>query len=113
VSRLGVFKISGTQYDLDDLDLDEMEAIEELAGGVFNELNFGSSKVMKAIAYTLMRRTQPDLAYADVGKVKVIDFMAPDEEMPDLPPAEDGDSNPNGSEPEGSGVLLSAVSTPG
>jgi hypothetical protein len=113
MSRLGVFTIAGEPYDLDDLTLDEMEQIEENAGGVsFGEMQFGSAKVMKALAFTLMLRTNPALVMADVGKVKVLDFMPPDEEMPDVgPPAEAADGN--GSEPAAAGTLPSAVSTVG
>lgn len=113
MSRFGVFKISGTEYDLDDLTLNEVEAIEDACGGAaFSELNFGSAKTMKAIAFTLMKRNNPEITLDDVGSVKVIDFAPADEEMPKLPPVVDGES-PNGSDLEGSGVQLSAVSTTG
>lgn len=113
VSRFGVFNINGTAYDLDDLTLDEVEAIEELAGGAaFSELNFGSAKVMKAISYTLMRRDHPDLEFSEVGKVRMLDMLPPDEEMPELPPGEEADQQ-NGSGLDVSGARLSPVSTSG
>lgn len=113
MSRFGVFKINGVQYDLDDLTLDEVEGIEELGGGQpFSELNFGSAKTMKAIAFTLMKRSNPALEMSEVGAVKVIDFMAADEEMPALPPEEEGESQ-NGSELAGSGTPPSVVSIAG
>ena len=34
MSRFGIFKINGVSYDLDDLTLDEVELIEDTAGGV-------------------------------------------------------------------------------
>ncbi len=114
MSRFGVFTINGISYDLDDLTLDEVEAIEESAGGVpFGEMNFGSSKTMKAIAYTLMRRTNPALAMAEVGKVKLLDFAPAEEEMPATgPPAEEAAASENGSELAAAGVPDSAVSIP-
>ena len=112
MSRFGVFNINGSQYDLDDLTLNEVEAIEDLCGGTpFSELNFGSAKAMKAISFTLMKRDHPDITYADVGSVKMIDMMPPDEETPKLPPA-DGDL-PAASDPGTSGPRLSPVSTTG
>lgn len=112
MSRFGEFVINGTRYDMDDLTLDEVEAIEELAGGAFSELNFGSGKVLKAVSYTLMRRDHPDLTMEDVGKVKMADMIPADEEMPKLPPDE-GANEQNGSVPEGSGAQPSPVSTYG
>ena len=113
MSRFGVFNINGTEYDLDDLTLDEMEELEELAGGQpFSELNFGSAKTMKAVAFVLIKRTQPDLDFVDVGKVKVIDFAPANEEMPELPPDSEA-ASPNGSSLEDSGTPRSAASTTG
>lgn len=113
MSRFGVFKINGVEYDLDDLTLDEVEAIEDRNGGIpFSDLSFGSAKVMKSIAYALMTRNNPELAWEDVGKVKVIDFAPADEEMPELPPDSEATS-PNGSEPAAAGVQPSAASTAG
>lgn len=113
MSRFGTFTINNKAYDLDDLTLDEVETIEDLCGGLsFNELNFGSAKTMKAMAFTLMRRDQPDLQMEDVGRVKVIDFLQPDEQMPALPPH--GDEGPQSeSAPDGSGIPPSVVSTAG
>jgi len=114
MSRFGVFKINGVEFDLDDLDLDEVEAIEELSGGVpFSEMNFGSSKTMKAIAFTLLRRNDPALELSAVGKVKLIDFAPPDEEMPETGPPAEGVPNPNGSEHADSGAPASAASIRG
>jgi hypothetical protein len=114
MSRFGTITINQVVYDLDDLDLDEMEAIEELGGGEFTELNFGSAKVMKAIAFTLMKRTNPALEMAEVGKIKLISFGEADEEMPDTGPLDvDAAASPNGSEPAAAGVPDSAESIRG
>jgi len=116
MSRFGTFKIRGTEYDMDDLTLDEVEEIEERAGGVpFSELNFGAAKAMKAIAFVLMKRSNPELDMLDVGSVKVIDFLPPDEEMPETsPPGESAETeSPNGSAPVAAGVLDSHASITG
>ncbi len=118
MSRFGIFKINGVEYDLDDLTLDEVELIEEMAGGVpFSEVNYGSAKGMKAFAFALMRRNDPDITLDDVGKVKIVGFASPDEEMPDLPPVPpatlEAEESPNGSVAADSGVQDSAESIAG
>jgi hypothetical protein len=117
LSRFGTFTINGSDYDLDDLTLDEMEEIEENAGGIpYSELNFGSAKTMKAIAFTLMRRKDSTLEMEQIGKIKLLDFAPADEEMPAGPPVEGAETetvDPNGSAPADAGARLSAVSTGG
>jgi len=113
MSRFGIFKINGVSYDLDDLTLDEVELIEDTAGGVpFSEVNYGSAKGMKAFAYALMRRDNPDVTLEEVGKVKIVGFESADEEMPDLPPVPSAtpevDEESNESVADGSGALPSA-----
>ena len=88
MSQFGIIMIEGTKYDLDDLTLDEIEALEEAAGGVpFSEINYGSSKGMRAFTYVLMKRENSELTLADVGSVKLVTFAAADEDTPELPPA--------------------------
>lgn len=113
MSRFGVFKINQVEYDLDDLTLDEVEQIEDLAGGAFSEINFASAKTMKALAFTLMRRNNPDLTMQDVGQVKMLDFIDADEEMPDTGPPAETAAEQNGSSPEGSGTPDSVGSIAG
>jgi hypothetical protein len=115
MSRFGTFKIQGVSYDMDDLTLNEVEEIEELGGTTFAELNFGSAKVMKAVAFVLMKRTTPELAIADVGRVKVIDFLPPDEDMPETSPPGEGveTESQNGSAPAAAGVPDSPASIAG
>lgn len=112
MSRFGVFKIQGVAYDLDDLTLDEVEAFEEICGAEFSEANFGSSKAMKAIATVLLRRNNPTITAEEIGRVKLIDFAPPDEEVPATgPPAEDAAED--ASEPVAAGVRGSVASIAG
>jgi hypothetical protein len=108
MSRFGIFTINGTDYDLDDLDLDEIEEIEERSGSsAFSEMNFGSSKTMKALAFVLMRRSDPAVTWEQIGKVKLLTFLPADEEALDSgPPAEGApvEGSHNGSEPVVAGV---------
>lgn len=115
MSRLGTFNIEGVEYDLDDLTLDEMEEVETIAGAVFGEINYASTKGLKAFCFVLMKRGNPELTMADVGKVKVASFIEPEEEMPDLPPSspETTPETEAESKPDDSGRQLSAVPTPG
>jgi hypothetical protein len=115
MSRFGTFRIQGIDYDMDDLTLDEVEEIEERGGTTFSELQFGSAKVMKAVAFVLMRRTNPDIDYLDVGKVKVIDFLPPDEQMPETSPPGEGveTEGQNGSAPDAAGAPDSVASIAG
>ena len=114
MSRLGVFNIDGVDYDLDDLTLDEMEQIEELAGAAFSEINYGSAKGIKAFTFVLVKKTRPELTMEEVGQIKVASFIPAEEKMPALPPDGRGaQENPNGSPLEDSGTQLSAASTAG
>ncbi len=118
MSRFGKFKISDVEYDLDDLTLDEIELIEDTAGGVpFSEINYGSAKGMKAFAYVLMRRGNAEITMEEVGKTKIVAFDMPDEEMPDLPPVPSATlkaaDDPNGSVAADSGVPVSHEPTSG
>lgn len=113
MSRLGVYKIQGVDYDLDDLTLDEMSEIEELCDGTpYSDLNFGSAKQLRALVFVLMKRSEPDIRIEDVGRVRMVDFVQADEEMPPLPPGE-ADSPSNGSVRDDSGVRPSVGSIPG
>lgn len=114
MSRFGVFRIADTEYDLDDITLDEMETIEEIAGGPFSELNYGSSKAMKAFATVLLRRSNPEITPEEIGKVRLIDFVPADEEMPESSPTPDGaEESQSDSAPGDSGNPDSPESTPG
>lgn len=87
MSRFGTLVLNGEEYDLDDLTLGEMEEIEEIAGGVpFAELSFGSAKVLRAYAYVLMRRRHPEITMDEIGRIRLVELVPPDEEMPQFPP---------------------------
>ena len=114
MSRFGVFNINGVTYDLDDLTLDEIEQIEDLAGGVaFSEINYGAAKGMKAFTFVLLKRSNPDVTMEEVGAVKVASFAEADEEMPELPPADQAEQTSGESEEGDSGPRLSVASTDG
>jgi len=113
MSRLGTVKINQVEYDLDDLTLDEMERFEEIAGTSFSTADFGSARVLRAIATVLLQRTNPTITAEEIGRVRLVDMMPGDEEMPDLGPSEADEENQSESAPADSGAPLSAVSIPG
>lgn len=79
----------------------------------FGEFNFNSVKVIKVLAWLVLRRSQPELTLEAMGKTKMISFREATEAVPDTgPPAEDGDGK-NDSAPAGSGAHLSVASIPG
>lgn len=84
-------KINGKLYELqsfDDLDLDETGIIEDLVGQPFETMTgeqFLLKKVMKAFAYILISRKNPNFTFAEAGKLKLSDFETPEA------PADDGD----------------------
>lgn len=116
MSRLGIFTIEGVDYDLDDLDLGEMEDIEELAGAPFGEINTGSTKGMKAFVFVLLRRNNPDITMQDIRSVKMVSLLPAEEKMPELPPdnrAGQESQSQVESQRDDSGLLRSVDSIPG
>jgi hypothetical protein len=115
MSRLGTFNIDGVEYDLDDLTLDEMEEVENLVDGTpFSEINYGSTRGMKAFSFVLMKRNKPDLTMEEVGQLKVGGFIQPEESMPALPPDGRGDPESQTESPrDDSGAPPSVVSITG
>lgn len=66
-----LFMIEGQPYDIADLTLDEADEIEEMCGGVpLEELRFGRSKVLKAFAYILRKRDDPNVTLEQIGAIK-------------------------------------------
>lgn len=114
MARTFTLRIEGKEYEVDDLTLDEMAQVEDLAGGVpFSDLNFGAAQTMKALAFTLRKRDQPDVTMEQIGQLKMLELVAGDEEMPPLPP-DGGAPKQNGSEaPVVSGAPPSPASTTG
>jgi hypothetical protein len=116
MSRLGIININGDEYDLDDLDIGEMEEIEILAEAPFSEINAGSAKGMKAFVFVLLKRNNPEITMEEIKKVKMVSMMPPEESMPELPPdgrADQESQNQVESQRDDSGPLRSVDSIPG
>ena len=127
MSRLGTISIDGSDYDLDQLTLGEMEEVENMCprkrplpdGQIieeatpFSELNYGSARVLKALTFVIMRHENADLTLEDVANITVAGLMPPDEEMPVLPPVGEAKETQSHSDHDSSGPRLSAASTAG
>lgn len=114
MARLFTIHIEGETHDVDDFELDEMIEVQNMCGGTaFLDLNLNDASVWKAFAYVIRKRTHPEVTLEEIGKLKGLEMIAGDEEMPPLPPAE-GTASQNGSEtPDSSGVRPSPDSIPG
>lgn len=66
--------INGRDFDVLELTLDEQEEIEEALGKPWDEINWSSAKFMKQFAFTLLRRDDPALTLADIGKLTMRQF---------------------------------------
>ena len=65
---------AATEFDPNDLTLDEIEAFEDITDMPLDEaLDKGTrkAKVMKALAFILLRREDPNITLEDVGKMKL------------------------------------------
>lgn len=113
MSRFGTLTINSVEYDLDDLNLDDLEEFEERTGRSFED-GLDGAKAKKALAFILLRRDNAEITWEDIGKVKLVAFMPPDEEVPEIgPPVEEAAANGSASEPAAAGALHSVASTDG
>lgn len=69
------FRVENTEYDISDLTWDEVEELEEQFDTSFADLDFGRSKVMRAIVLTLMRHADPKLKREDLGQIRILKSM--------------------------------------
>ncbi len=57
-----ILKINDQDYDVMGLDLNEVEALEDLLGGkTMDEMNWRSAKTLKAAAFVFLRRKNPEI----------------------------------------------------
>ena len=69
-----VVTVNGKTFDVESLTLDEVEAIEEALDTTLDEADWRRARVMKHILFTFLRRDDPDLELADVGKLTYLDL---------------------------------------
>jgi hypothetical protein len=114
MARLFTLHIEGEAHDVDDFELDEMIEVQNMCGGTaFLDLNLNDANVWKALAFVIRKRSHPEVTLEEIGKLKGLELVGGEEEMPPLPPSE-GAASQNGSEtPDSSGARPSPASTPG
>lgn len=72
-------KIEGREYSVDDLTLDELEQLEEAIGVPFDQMEFGSAKVLKHFAHLLISKTDEAFTLEDAGKLPISALMEDEE----------------------------------
>ena len=115
MARLFTLHIEGEEHDVDDFELDEMIEVQNMCGGTaFLDLNLNDASVWKALAFVIRKRSHPEVSLEEIGKLKGLELVGGEEEMPPLPPAE-GAGNQNGQSetPDSSGPRPSPASTSG
>lgn len=66
------FDIDQLTVNLDELTLDDLDAIEELTGAPFTAIGQNiNAKTLRALAFVSLRRDYPDITTEDVGRLKV------------------------------------------
>ncbi len=60
MSVIGTISVNGKAYDLDDLELGELEALEDFMGAPIGELSLGSIKATIYLVYLIKRRENPE-----------------------------------------------------
>jgi hypothetical protein len=129
MSQFGTFSIDGKSYDLDDFELGDLEEVEELCqrqaqlpdGTLvseptpFGELNFNATKVLRAFAFVILRRDNPEFTYEDTRSIKLVSFTEGEEDIPETGPPDGTEttSRPNDSKPVVSGLPASVTPLPG
>lgn len=85
--------VTSIQIDFDDFTIAEVETIEELSGISFGEIGDllkGSGKpagkVLKALAFVTLKRTNPDATLEDAGNIKLKGLFGNKTEEGALPP---------------------------
>ena len=116
MARTFILKIEGKEYEGDNLTLNEMIEVQELCGGIpFSDINYGDAVFLRAVAWVVRKRDDPEVTLETIGDIKGLELLAGEEPMPPLPPSGAGEEpNQNGSPtPDDSGALPSPASIPG
>lgn len=77
--QLPVIRIGDAEYRLDDLTLNELSELEDVTGSNIDEMNFGSVKVLRHLAFLMERRRDPNVTVEDVGsRITMRSFLGGD-----------------------------------
>lgn len=72
MSQIGTISVNGKAYDLDDLELGELEALEDFMGAPIGELALGSIKATIYLVYLIKRRENPEYSLDDARAEKFV-----------------------------------------
>ena len=72
MSVIGNISVNGKQYDLDDLELGELEALEDFMGAPIGELALGSIKATLYLVFLIKRRDDPEYTLDDARREKFV-----------------------------------------
>jgi hypothetical protein len=84
--------VTSVQIDFDDFTIAEVEQIEELSGVAFGEIGDllkggkPAGKVLRALAFVSLKRTNPDATLEDAGNIKLKGLFGNKTEAGMLPP---------------------------
>ena len=68
-------RINGKQFDPEDLTLDEVAELEEALDAALEDVDFRRAKNIKQFVFVVMRRDDPSLTLADIGRVRIVDLL--------------------------------------
>jgi hypothetical protein len=69
---MGTISVNGKAYDLDDLELGELEALEDFMGAPIGELSLGSVKATLYLVYLIKRRDDDKYTLDDARREKFV-----------------------------------------
>lgn len=72
MSQIGNISVNGKQYDLDDLELGELEALEDFMSAPIGEMSLGSIKATLYLVYLIKRRDNPEYTLEDARREKFV-----------------------------------------
>lgn len=94
MSQIGTISVNGKAYDLDDLELGELESLEDFMSAPIGELSLGSIKATLYLVYLIKRREKPDYTLDDARSEKfvAVKWGGDDEEADNSPLPASGDA---------------------
>jgi hypothetical protein len=72
LSVIGNISVNGKAYDLDDLELGELESLEDFMGAPIGELSLGSIKATLFLVYLIKSRDDEKYTLEDARKEKFV-----------------------------------------
>ena len=72
MSQIGNISVNGKQYDLDDLELGELESLEDFMGAPIGEMSLGSIKATLYLVFLIKRRDNPEYTLDDARREKFV-----------------------------------------